>query len=627
MTEELYKGYVPCKNKRSLIPFKGECDLLNFEQVENLPEYAGILADDVVLVDIDDGEQSDILLKLVREKNVKCRVYKTTRGAHFLFKRAPYITTNKTGCKLAIGLVADIKLGERNSYEVLKFNNVERAVLYDSGEYDIVPRYLTPVNSKVELLNLEESDGRNQVLFNYIIPLQNAEFTITEIKECIHLINEYVFKDPLPEKEITTILREEAFGLPVFFTDKGKFLFDRFARYMRANNNIIMIDGNLHIFRNGIYVQSERYIEAEMIKYIPQLNDSKRKEVLSYMRLLILENTPRTDANYIAFANGVYNLIDEKLEDFNSNFVITNQIPHNYNPNAYSEIMDKTLNKMACHDPNIRALMEEMIGYCFYTRNELGKAFILLGDKSNGKSTFLDVVKTLLGENNISSLDLNELNARFKTAELAGKVANIGDDIGDEFIPDVSIFKKLVTGDRINVERKYGDPFDFNPYAKFLFSANNMPRIKDKTGAVQRRITIVPFDAKFSKDDADFDPYIKYKLRENESMEYLINIGLAGLKRVLLNRKFTSCERIELELSNYEKENNPIIGFLEETVISDIENQPTKSVYKEYCSFCISNNLLPMSNIEFSKNIKKRLDLEIVDRRIDGRKYRVFVKS
>lgn len=131
--------------------------------------------------------------------------------------------------------------------------------------------------------------------------------------------------------------------------------------------------------------------------------------------------------------------------------------------------------------------MEEVIGYLFYRRNELRKSFILVGDKANGKSTYLDMLKTLLGDSNTSALDLAELGERFKTAELFGKLANIGDDIGDEFIANPAIFKKLVSGDRVNAERKGQDPFDFSSYAKLLFSANSMPRIRDKTGAVLDR--------------------------------------------------------------------------------------------------------------------------------------------
>lgn len=86
-----------------------------------------------------------------------------------------------------------------------------------------------------------------------------------------------------------------------------------------------------------------------------------------------------------------------ELKPFSTDIVITNKIPWDYKPDAYSELADSTLNKLACGDAAIRALLEECIGYCFYRRNELGKAFILTGDKSNGKSTFWIVSKQSLG--------------------------------------------------------------------------------------------------------------------------------------------------------------------------------------------------------------------------------------
>src|SRR5690606_5972124 len=223
------------------------------------------------------------------------------------------------------------------------------------------------------------------------------------------------------------------------------------------------------------------------------------------------------------------------------------------------------------------------------------------------------MVKTMLGDENIASLDLGELGDRFKTAELFGKLANIGDDIGDEFIANAAVFKKLVTGDRINVERKGQDPFEFNNYAKLLFSANNIPRIKDKTGAVQRRLAIIPFDAKFSVDDPDYRPYIKYELREQECMEYMILLGIEGLKRVLLNQKFTDSTRVERELEEYEESNNPIIGFFKEISEEEVENEPTRDVYKRYQVYCSENNLQPLSRIEFSRQVIRRFNYEIVD--------------
>jgi putative DNA primase/helicase len=625
-----FKGYVETKNKKCIEKFKGRTDFKTFEQVQSLPEYAGILAAETILIDVDDFEASEILFKVVKEYALTCRVYRTSRGKHFLFKNSG-VPTNKTGCKLAIGLTADIKIGTRNSYEVLKYDNQNREILYDTAENEEaqqLPRWLFPVKSKMEFLNMETGDGRNQGLFNYILTLQSNDFSVEEARETIRIINKFVLKVPLSDDEIETVLRDDAFKKPVFFMG-STFLFDKFATFLKNNNHIIKINNQLHIYKNGIYISGLAEIEAEMIQHIPGLNRAKRTEVLAYLDILIRENSKAEDANLIAFENGLYNIVDDSFVEFTPEHIITNKIRWKYNPEAYSELADKTLNKIACNDPQIRALLEEAIGYCFYRRNELGKAFILTGDKSNGKSTFLSMVQCLLGDENISSLDLKELGDRFKTAEMFGKLANIGDDIGDEFIANPAIFKKLVTGERVSAERKGQNPFEFNNYSKLLFSANNIPRIKDKTGAVQRRLTIIPFDARFSADDPDFNPYIKHLLKTDEVMEYLINLGIAGLKRVLLNRKFTGSTKVQKAMDEYEENNNPIIGFFRECEDEEfqIENEPTNVVYKRYQEYCLANSLQPMSNIEFSKQVNRILNMRVENKWLNGKKHRIFIKN
>lgn len=625
-----FKGYVETKNKKCIEKFKGRTDFKTFEQVQSLPEYAGILAAETILIDVDDFEASEILFKVVKEYALTCRVYRTSRGKHFLFKNSG-VPTNKTGCKLAIGLTADIKIGTRNSYEVLKYDNQNREILYDTAENEEaqqLPLWLFPVKSKMEFLNMETGDGRNQGLFNYILTLQSNDFSVEEARETIRIINKFVLKVPLSDDEIETVLRDDAFKKPVFFMG-STFLFDKFATFLKNNNHIIKINNQLHIYKNGIYISGMAEIEAEMIQHIPGLNRAKRTEVLAYLDILIRENSKAEDANLIAFENGLYNIVDDSFVEFTPEHIITNKIRWKYNPEAYSELADKTLNKIACNDPQIRALLEEAIGYCFYRRNELGKAFILTGDKSNGKSTFLSMVQCLLGDENISSLDLKELGDRFKTAEMFGKLANIGDDIGDEFIANPAIFKKLVTGERVSAERKGQNPFEFNNYSKLLFSANNIPRIKDKTGAVQRRLTIIPFDARFSADDPDFNPYIKHLLKTDEVMEYLINLGIAGLKRVLLNRKFTGSTKVQKAMDEYEENNNPIIGFFRECEDEEfqIENEPTNVVYKRYQEYCLANSLQPMSNIEFSKQVNRILNMRVENKWLNGKKHRIFIKN
>ena len=229
-----FKGYVPTKDKKCLLPFKNKSsdELQSYTQVKNLSEFAGILADDTILIDIDDFEQSEIMMRIVEDLQLKCRVYKTTRGKRFLFSNkneSDYVVeTNKIHTKLACGLEADIKLGIKNSYSILKYQEKERKILYDSEEYQIIPKFLVPIKSAVDFLNMEDGDGRNQMLFNYILTLQSNDFSVEEARETIQLINKYVMKESLSEDELNIILRDEAFQAPTFFK-KGKFLFNKFA--------------------------------------------------------------------------------------------------------------------------------------------------------------------------------------------------------------------------------------------------------------------------------------------------------------------------------------------------------------------------------------------------------------
>lgn len=626
---ELYKGYVETKDKKCIEKYKGRTDFKTYEQVESLPEFAGILAENTILVDLDDGKQAEILMNIVENLQLDCKVIDTTRGKHFLFHNTK-IKSCSTHSTLAVGLTADIKVGFKSSYEVLKVNGEERFIEWDAEEghdYQEIPKWLFPVKTKADFLAMDAGDGRNQALFNYILTLQSSGFTVEECRECITLLNRYVLKEPLSDSELEVILRDDAFKKPIFF-DGNTLLHEKFAEYLKNAKHIVRINGQLHIYKDGIYVPGYRAIESEMIQLIPHLRDAQRKEVLKYLELLA-DTVKAADANYIAFKNGIYDIANDVMVPPSADLILTNRIEHNFNPAAYSELMDSTLNKLACQDKDIRALLEECVGYCFYRRNELGKAFILTGDKSNGKSTFLDVVTAILGEDNISTLDIKELGDRFSTSMMFGKLANIADDIGDDFLQgtQVSVFKKVVTGNRIKAERKGQDPFEFSPYVKILASANEIPRMKDKTGAVLRRLVIIPFNATFSKDDPDFDPYIKTKLSKPEPLEYLIALGVKGLDRVLHNKGFTVPTLVQEQLDEYEESNNPIIAFLKDVELSELENEPTSDVYRRYNLFCTENSLQAMSAIAFTKQLCRRCGFTLTRKRVDGEIKRVYEKE
>ena len=634
-----FKGYVPTKNKKCLMAFKDKPadELLTLEEAQKLSEYAGILAEDTVLIDVDDYDQSEILMDLVEDLQLNCRVYQTTRGKHFLFKNGTVPLINKCGThlKLALGIEADIKVGVSNSYSVLKFKDKERDIIYDifeNEEYQDVPKYLTPVKSNVDFINLGEGDGRNQTLFNYILTLQTAGFTKDETRECLTLLNKYVMKDSLSTHELDVIMRDEAFKpedevIDETFFAGSTFLFDVFSKYLMNNACIKIVNHKLHIFKDGVYVEGDKFIEQSMIKCISGLKAAQRTEVLKYLDLIAPEGKS-CSAYKIAFANGIYDLTTNTLEDFNPDLVITNKIPFNYNPNAYSKIADNTLMKLACGDSKTKMLLEEYIGYHFFRRNELRKAFFLVGDKKNGKSTFLQLLGYLLGDDNITYLGLDDLNEKFRLVEIDGKLGNIGDDIDDDYITKTGIFKKVVSGSEVLFERKNQHAYKGKPYCKFSFSCNDTPKFKDRTGAVKDRLVFIPFNATFSADDPDFDPFIISKLMTPEVAEYLIQIGLEGLKRVLKNKAFTLTDDGKKELEAFDERNNPIIKFCNEITIDDVENKVIQDVYVRYCLWCEEEGItLKLGKSEFTKFINKEFDTKSEPRTINDKRVRIFIKK
>lgn len=623
----LYKGFIATDGKTPMEKYKGLDKFKCYKDVAKLQSFAGVLRDDCIMIDIDDATQAEKMMQIVEDLQIRCRVTCTKRGKHFTFRNSG-VDKCGTGLKLACGLVADIKTG--GMPEVLKVDGEERFCEWgdenpETGEYDELPIWMHPVNTK---LDFTQTVSRNNDFFGYILVLQSQlAMTNDQCKQTIRIINDYVLPEPLEDNELDVILRDEAFEKPIFF-DGRKFLHDAFANWMINQHHIKRINGQLHVYKDGIYTPGYRNIEFMMLKAYPQMKDSQRKEVLKYIEVMCPDNSPVADANLIAFKNGIYNIATDTLGNFTPDVVITNQIPWNFNPTATSDIADNTLNKMACQDPEIRRLLNECIGYCFYRRNELSISLFLTGEKANGKSTFLQMLQDVLGVENTSNLGLDELDERFAPVTMFGKLANIGDDISDDFLHGRAIahFKKIVSGNRVKAEHKGQDVFFFKPFVKLVFSANQIPRMKDRTGAVLRRMVIIPFNATFSKDDPDYDPYIAWKLKDEAVMEYLVKIGIDGLKSILENHGFTQSKKVDAEIKEYTEYNNPILLFLNETEMGEIINQETKLVYSKYEIFCHDNGFQYMGLATFSKEIARQLDCSCKQKRINGKRVSVFVK-
>jgi len=593
-----------------------------FDEVKDLDSLAILVDEPYVMLDVDDAFEYLTLKNIIKAEGIKCRIMKTTRGGHFWFKSIEPLK-NLVHANTPLTLTVDVRSHGKKSLAKVKQDGEWRKWEVWVDEVDDIPYWLRPFNHKYHFMNSKEGDGRNADLFSYIITLTNAGITKEQTKHIYTLINTHVFADKLPAEELNTILRDEAFDKikPAFF-DKRRFMHDVFSKYFRNDNKVYVKNGRLFMYDDGYYSDSTQIIEKRMIQYIPELSKQQRREVMDYLKL-IADEPKNTSMYHVVCKNGLLDIRDCSLTKFSPDIFLANKINAAYIPSAYSKEVDRTLNKISCQDAQLRMLIEEMIGYCLIQTAKFQKAFILYGDGSNGKSTLLDAVIALLGDINVSSLSLKELNHNFKLSEITSKLANIGDDISDEYLTDSSIFKKLVTGEEITVDKKNEQPYKIRNYAKMIFAANNLPNTMDKSNGMIRRLSIIPFNAVFSKSDPDYDPFIIDKLVSEEGLNYLLRIGVEGIRRVFANNKFTEPQIVETMVHEYEKENNNVLQFIEKI---EVDGRDASSVYNDYKFWCVENGMMSYKIRKFNSEIKSHLKLELVIEKMGGKTAQVWHK-
>jgi putative DNA primase/helicase len=239
-------------------------------------------------------------------------------------------------------------------------------------------------------------------------------------------------------------------------------------------------------------------------------------------------------------------------------------IPHNYKPDAYSELMDKTMEKLTLGDETMRFMIEESIGQCLYRSNKAKAAYVYLGMGDSGKSTLLDVIQRTIGEENQCSVAVDELGKQFGLDELAGKIANICDELPESFTKSEATnrLKNLTSGGMFSVDRKYVNKrLRFFPYCGCIYATNSMPGTLDSSGVARDRFKIIRFKNKFSKKDPDYDPFIGDKLSCEEVYEYIIKIGIDGLKRYLTQGYLTMSKDSMLAAEDYAAQCDSVVEW------------------------------------------------------------------
>ena len=273
-------------------------------------------------------------------------------------------------------------------------------------------------------------------------------------------------------------------------------------------------------------------------------------------------------------------------------------------------------------DEESRSLLQEFIGSMLVPNSVLNlqKAVILVGRGRNGKSTFANTIAMLLGKENIASLRFDELHG-FKLSLLVGKIANIASEITTGKFVETAIWKQLISGDWIVVNRKFKDPIIYRAEAKHLYTVNDLPRVADTSEGFFRRVVIVPFPVQIPEEK--MDPFLEKELAKE--LSGILLWALQGLERVWVNRgMLTLPENVRKHVEEYRFEQNPVmIWFDEEVEVDPHGSVSIDQLYKNYREWCRDSGFSALSKVHFGRELKNILE----EKKIPVKEKRLFFEG
>jgi putative DNA primase/helicase len=371
---------------------------------------------------------------------------------------------------------------------------------------------------------------------------------------------------------------------PVKFREKKIILIDKILKTAQLNNWGLCKQGGFCYLYNGRYWETlceddvkhflsecatksgieyctARDIDFAEILYKQFLYDARLK-IPAFQKDKVLIN----------LRNGTFEVTQgsQKLREFEPSDFLTYQLSFSFDEHAQAPIFTRYLNGVL-PDKSAQDVLAEYAGYLFMRHGsglKLEKCLILYGNGANGKSVFFEVLTALLGRENVSTYTLSDLTdkAGYHRAEIANKLLNYASEISREM--NTGLFKQLASGEQFTARSPYGRPFEVFDYAKLIFNANELPKDTEQTDAFFRRFIIIPFNVQIP--EAEQDKELHRKIIDNE-LAGVFNWILAGLKRLLSNRKFTECIAIETTLKRYRTESDSVQMFLDEKQLSTMQ--------------------------------------------------------
>jgi P4 family phage/plasmid primase-like protien len=291
-------------------------------------------------------------------------------------------------------------------------------------------------------------------------------------------------------------------------------------------------------------------------------------------------------------------------------FFCLSHVPYGFDPSAPCPNFDKFF-KEALPDQEVRDFLQEWFGYNLVHDTTQAKFVILVGQGANGKSVICVILRTLLGEDNVSSITLDQISSErtFPLATTAGKLANVVEEMEEITKAAEGILKNFIGGGVITLEQKFKDPVPTKATARLTFATNTLPKLSDRTDGIWRRLVVIPFTVQIldeaKQDKRLIDP--KFWVDSGE-IKGIFNFAIEGLRRLEKRKAFLEPEKCRAVKVAYREDMN-IVGQFLDAFCEPSSNSAVASnhLYGIYRDWCISHGFEVTSAQRFALDVKQRL--------------------
>lgn len=311
-----------------------------------------------------------------------------------------------------------------------------------------------------------------------------------------------------------------------------------------------------------------------------------------------------TNQNLLNFKNGLVDISTYLAHPHTPLYLSTSQIPVNYDKDANCTQWKTFVNDIMDGDQDQVKLLQQIAGYCLTNSTKLAKAFVLFGSGANGKSLFTRIISKIVGQQNVSSVNLSTINKQFGLTGLINKKVNLIDEISGNYF-ESNLIKGLISGEKMSADIKYRpEPLEFHPTTKLIFSVNELPKINDTTPGLYRRFIIIPFNKTYAHNP---DLFLEDKL--TAELPGILNWAIEGLKMLREQGRFNETQKNFEMMNIFKMDNSPMVEFLQSNYDPAPEGEEGKytvksgNLYKEYKSYCLENGYKPKSLANFNREM------------------------